>query len=262
MKSILIPILAALLLMTACGSPNPSSSSEVPSQSSSVSSETSSSNPEDTASPISQNIVVADAAMYRGVISEMKTTDGKTTMILSQAQGRDFGAPLLQIVFDENTKFSGDKAALKDGDYIEVYYGRPGAIDTTKPYGVLAVNTLPPVEMCIYNGTVVSIDTENSSILMKAMDGDMEYVFNFNDTTQFYMNKDDIKAGDTLHIYHNPASTRSMPPQSFAYEISVFKDVALAGNDIAPKTPAIEPAPASSTAPETPVTLPAILPEK
>ena len=49
----------------------------------------------------------------------------------------------------------------------------------------------------------------------------MQYVFNY-DSDTFYLDFDALKPGDQLNVLHSAASTRSLPPQSAAFEIAPY----------------------------------------
>lgn len=73
-------------------------------------------------------------------------------------------------------------------------------------------------------GTITNI-TE-SSLWIKTQDSYGEQVLNFNDSTAFINNSSDkiqsvkdLNIGDTIFAYISPASTRSFPPQSYAFVI-------------------------------------------
>ena len=50
----------------------------------------------------------------------------------------------------------------------------------------------------------------------------MQYVFNYDSSTQFYLDFDALKPGVQLNVLHSAASTRSLPPQSAAFEIAPY----------------------------------------
>ena len=85
-------------------------------------------------------------------------------------------------------------------------------------------------DLVVYNGTLVEITTdpekeEGCSLLLDPLTEDgMQYVFHVDESTQFYLDFASLKAGDKLHVIHSPASTRSLPPQSAAWEIFPYTE--------------------------------------
>ena len=79
-----------------------------------------------------------------------------------------------------------------------------------------------------YNGKLVEIvpdteDVDSGYLLLDPIDENgMQYQFNYGPDTQFNIDKDTLQAGDLLNVLHSPISTRSLPPQSPAYEISPY----------------------------------------
>ena len=50
----------------------------------------------------------------------------------------------------------------------------------------------------------------------------MQYRFNYGPETQFVIPLEQIAVGTQLNVYHSPAATRSLPPQSYALEVSAY----------------------------------------
>lgn len=172
---------------------------------------------------INEPIVVADAKKYRGKLISV-SEDGKIIK-LGQVEGTDFGLVEIEISINEDAKTNFDlskKPFIVDG-YYEVYYGE---IQEDNKTDAIAINYLADnYNDVITNCEVVSVDTTNGSILVKKLSNNEEVQFNYIDdgSTQIYMNIEDIKDGVQLNIYHSPVSTRSLPPQYFALEISPYK---------------------------------------
>lgn len=167
----------------------------------------------------SEPIHVADAAVYRGVVDDFAVDDnGHTALILRQVPGTDFGYPVLQAVLDENTRYSFDTTGMGNGSYLEIFYG--GQPDASGTVTAIAVNDMGPVDLVVYNGILVEANTEENYLLLDPVDENgMQYRFNFNDSTQFYLDSNALAPGDKLNVLHDAASTRSIPPQSFAREV-------------------------------------------
>lgn len=165
------------------------------------------------------SLMVADAPMYRGVVTEISHNGDYYEMTLESAEGTNFMYPTITMHTSDDTKASFDFEQTAVGDYLEVYYG--DRTDGVPPY-IIAANKLPPAEDCIFNGEVVEYDKEGGKLTLKSMAGENTVVFNFDDSTQFYMDTDKITAGAQLNVYHRGAMTRSLPPQGFAYEVRPF----------------------------------------
>lgn len=174
--------------------------------------------------------MVADAAMYRGTVTEIQKEETGTVVTLKQARGTDFGEPQMKFRFTESTRadFTPEK-----GQYLEVYYGGgPNVqLDQNQIYDVITAVKYLSEDMVVYNGIVKEIalpDAENKNgwISFVNIDGkdpdSIERVFNIGDETQIYLNLKEVKAGDKLNIFTNGISTRSIPPQSPALEIRKY----------------------------------------
>ena len=176
--------------------------------------------------PSQQRTTVADASLFRGTIEDFAVSDdGKTVLLMNRAIGSGYSQDL-KVKLTDSTNFDFDSTKMGNGTFLEVYYG-----DTvTNPDGsvdAIQINYLGTEDMVNYNGTVkeISLDPDESGsgyLLLEPIDNGMEYQFNFDSSTQFYMELGTIQQGDQLNILHSPVSTRSLPPQSFAWEVSKY----------------------------------------
>lgn len=179
-----------------------------------------------------EKVHVADAAMYRGTVMEIKENDGGKTLVLEQAKGTDFGSPTLTFVTTDDTRLSFEADKLVKGVYLEVYYGQaPGQkLDATKENNAIGINLYPSSEMVVFNGTIKVVEPNpdkegEGQITMSNLDREEEVVFNYSqDNTQFYLTFEDLKVGDKLNIFHSGAYTRSIPPQGSAIEVRMFTE--------------------------------------
>ena len=209
----LVAVFAALFLVAAllggC-SPAQETQQESSSQSSSQQEES---------QPEEQRLVVADAGMYRGEVYGV-TEDHFYAV---QVPGRNYGEDILSVSIGENTRFSFDQSTLKDGDYIEFYYG-----DLMESYPAqteaIAVNRLPDAEMCVFNGEIVELTEEegNLSLLLKRIGSEEEVLFRTGDSTNIYLNVDELKAGDKVSVLFSGAVALSLPGQATAQEIAPY----------------------------------------
>ena len=181
--------------------------------------------------PVSDDIYIADAAMYRGTVTKIEESDAGIIISLTEAVGTNFGSDkavveTMNFLITEST--SGD-TEIKEGDYMEVFYGRPmtGEFDYTATHDAIGMNKRFTEAMVIFNGTIKSIDRTDGMITRLSMiqlDTEQEVVFNVSDSTQLYLNADDLKEGDKLNIYHKGIYTRSLPPQGIPLEIRPFAE--------------------------------------
>lgn len=172
-------------------------------------------------------ISVADAAVYRGIIEDFSVSDGgKTVLNLIQVDGTNFGAPTLKVMLDDNTQYAVAPPTFGNGSYVEVYYGTG-----TNPDGSVtaaALNELLPVDMILFNGIVAEVtpDTDKTgsgSILVDPLEeGGMQFLFFYRPETVFTFDLATLKVGDKINVVHSAAATRSIPPQSNAYEIHLY----------------------------------------
>ena len=209
MKKSILVLLACLLttsaLLTGCDKPPASSSEPEPNTSST----------EPAPPPM-----VADAALYRGEITEAK--DG--SLVIAQVPGRIFGPDELTVLVDENTHLETPFTDLAVGDYIEVYYGRsPSGAPPTEVTAIL-INKLMPAEAVMLYAKVTDFFLEDGklkSISIETAKGE-PIVFRVDDNTQIYLTVADLKVGDELSIYHSGILAESYPAQGFALEVAPF----------------------------------------
>lgn len=227
MKKTLILFLSMLLVLSlsSCGKKPNTQLTESNSTNTTGQQESTTNDNNEEGNLIDEPIIVADAKKYRGKLISI-SEDGKIIK-LKQVEGTDFGLNEIEISIDEDTKINFDsskKLFMVDG-YYEVYYG---SVQDDNKTTAIAINYLADnYGDVITNCEVILIDTDNNSILVKKMDNSEEVQFNYIDdgSTQIYMNLEDIKDGIQLNVYHSPVSTRSLPPQYFALEISPYKSV-------------------------------------
>lgn len=171
---------------------------------------------------------VADAAMYRGEVVDVITSEnGDTSIVLEQVEGRDYGHEQIVFNLDEYTRINGELEDIQVGDYLEVFYGGAMTSSVVPHTGAIAINKLMPADIVVFNGEVNEIvfnddDKTEGYMLMTDLSTDMEIVFHFGEGTQIYMNIDEIKPGDKLNILHSGAVAMSMPPQGSALEIAPY----------------------------------------
>lgn len=183
-------------------------------------------------------LYVADAALYRGTVTEVSLKDGTGTFTLAQAAGTDYGAAEMTFTVDENTRFSYPLEKLTEGAYVEVFYG-----GEESPAGAIASNYLGEEEMIVYNGVLLGVQEDENggkSLVMASLDSEpfcgnstleelyplAEIVFHCGDDTQFYLSQDQLVLGAKLNILHTGATTRSLPPQGNALEVRMYKEIA------------------------------------
>lgn len=177
-------------------------------------------------------IYVADAALYRGTIVSLETSERGTIATLEQETGTDFGAKSMRFLFTEDSKTSFARKDLTVGKYLEVYYGRAlgEEIKSGTEKIALGANLYPEANMVLFNGIVEKVTPSKEkkgegSILVKDMANDQEVIFHYSEeNTRFYMNMEDFKAGTKLSILHRGMMTRSLPPQGSALEIRKFAE--------------------------------------
>lgn len=205
--------------------------------------------------------IPADAAMYRGTVSDTVVTTPKEgdpnqstyQFTLTQAEGTDFGAPALKFSFTADTRAD---FSPEDGQYLEVYYGRaPGApLNTDEAHSVITAIQYHSAEMVNFNGMVEAISPhpdkpEQGTLVMALIPTSVEqslanpasdpYIVHFNydnEETKFYLNFDEIKVGDKLNIFQSGAMTMSLPPQAFAIEVRPYAEPAKTDVSEAPAT--------------------------
>lgn len=176
-------------------------------------------------------IAVADAAIYRGVVEDFAVNDkGQTVLMLRRAEGTSF-SPRMNFALTENTAYSFDGSSIGNGAFLEIYYCADAAqndSETPTEAEAVAINDLGLEELVNYNGTLVEVSPDpnkegTGQLLLDPIDPNgMQYAFNYDSSTQFHLDFDALKPGDQLNVLHSAASTRSIPPQSAAFEISPY----------------------------------------
>ena len=213
-----IPLLLIAALLSGCAeSPTGTNSSEPESQSAPSSSQA------DQIIVTQDPLVVADAALYRGTVTQI---DGDQ-ITLEQEPGRDFGQASIQFLLDgETTKCNFDASLLEEGMYLEIYYGSGDTADNQVPRNAIAINYLGHVEQCIWNGEVTSLSDKDGypTLEIQSLQGDSSIIFRTGEETKFYLNQNDIQVGDLLNIYYSGILTDSLPPQGFALEVSPYEE--------------------------------------
>ncbi|MEG0541208.1 MAG: hypothetical protein RR528_02675 [Angelakisella sp.] len=236
MKKLFAISISALLILglAACGStPPPTSSapsiSVEPSPPPVSESESGSSNSLPEAPPIP-----ADAAMYRGTITNVTQEGDNHIVTLEQAEGTDFGAPSLKFAFTKDT-YAGFTPEV--GQYLEVYYGRaPGQpLDVAATHNIITAIKYQEAGMVNFNGTLKSVEAHPEkpgqgwlvveSLSAEGMQGEIRFNYGSEDT-QFYLNFDELKPGDKLNIFHPGVFTMSLPPQGSALEVRKYVEPA------------------------------------
>lgn len=201
----------------------------------------------------------ADTAIYRGVIEEFAVNDkGETVLLMRRATGSGYDANL-KVAINKNTRFESKNVQYGNGSFLEVNYG--GKADKNNMVTALNVKVLPSEDMVIFNGKFVSNTTDpdkkgSGQLLLDPIDANgMQFAFNYSDETGIYLDLTKLKKGDLVHVYHSAASTRSLPPQSFAFEISGYTapEKSSASIPAATLTPATAAA-SKDTVPLTPIT--------
>ncbi|MBZ3935793.1 hypothetical protein [Methanimicrococcus blatticola] len=173
----------------------------------------------------------ADTAMYRGNVTNIATANNTTTMTLAQVKGTNFGAATMKFVFDENSKMNFNISDLKNGQYVEVYYGAPasGTTNFSETQTVIVANVLRYAGQVVYNGEIVkvtpAVNASSTSYVGKIevkLENKTTMIFNCDENTQFYLNMSKVKAGEQIDIYGSWIVQTSMPAQTSAYEIREY----------------------------------------
>lgn len=171
-------------------------------------------------------LLIADAAMYRGAVTEVEQTEEGTVVSLEQAKGTDFGADSMRFLLGADTKLSFEIENLAIGGYLEVFYGaQPGEkadVQTIVP--AISAKLYASAEMVNFNGTleqVVSGQKEGTGrLMMTDLESGQTVIFNYSEEdTQIYLNLDELQTGDRLNIFHRGIFTLSLPPQGSPLEI-------------------------------------------
>lgn len=169
----------------------------------------------------------ADAALYRGVVGDITPGDEDSlTIEIAQPVGVNYSMPKLTVVVNKNTSAGFDTAGIKQGDYVEVYYG-PAGEQAPESVDAIVINRLAPAEVSVFNGTVKEItpdenDENSGDILLESLDDQSETIFHYSDETQFYLDFATLEVGTKLNIHHSGATTRSIPPQGNALEVRSY----------------------------------------
>ncbi|MDL2236944.1 hypothetical protein LJC56_03825 [Christensenellaceae bacterium OttesenSCG-928-K19] len=160
----------------------------------------------------------ADTAQYRGEIAAVAVENGETVLTLKQVEGTDFGTSELRVAVTGDTQSSADISTLMQGDYVEVWYG--GGQQEVED--ALVLNLLPVAQSSVFNGTLVELvqqDDSSGSILLAPVDGGEEMLFSYDAGTSVYVNLQDLMSGDEINVFFSGASTMSVPPQAYAWEL-------------------------------------------
>ena len=206
MKKIMAVLLAALMMMSLAGCAQNQAGNE-----------SSSSEQERSSVAEVQPPVVADAALYRGTVTE---TSGQQ-LTVEQYDGRDYGEVVIVFTLPEEVENT-----FQEGEYVEIYYG---ALKESAPAqaDAISVNKLADqAESVVTNGTIKEVTTgEDGTVtdLLLTDSNGQEVVFHISESTQIYMNAEDLKEGTEISVLHSGAFTMSLPPQGNALEISPWR---------------------------------------
>ena len=136
----------------------------------------------------------------------------------------------------EDTKIIG-----ADGEEITISDLEEGMLVNVEYSGIMTASEPPqnvPVSITVVTEETPEIETVASIGEVLAVEGDQivigedledpqtQIVFNTNEDTKFTkageeIGLEDIKAGDIINVVHSLAMTKSLPPQTYAYEIEV-----------------------------------------
>ncbi len=179
-------------------------------------------------------LIVMDASRYEGVVDDFAVSDQGYTVLMMKPS-HDSQEALFPIAITENTQFSFPSNELGNGAELQIYYQENAETGTAEAIAINRITTqttpMPaqiPADALTYRGSVteVRIDQQNplsGAVTMNDLEGGNPYTFNFSEeTTLLNLDMAAVKAGDLLEIKHSPVSTRSIPPQSAAYEISEY----------------------------------------
>lgn len=176
---------------------------------------------------------IEGASVFRGVVEDFAVDDKGRTAWIMQEEGAASGASAVTVLVDEETKFSVDTASIGNGSQLEIaYIPEEGAEGTVTQIKALAVNSLEEaVPSVLYTGEVVAVEANpekegSGFFLLKPLEGSeetMEWQFNYAAETLFQLEGglEAVKPGVKLTVGYNGISTRSLPPQSFAMEVSL-----------------------------------------
>ena len=170
--------------------------------------------------PEEPDLLVADAAMYRGTITSMAEGASSLLLTLEQAKGTNFGAASIEALLPPEAVLTFPIGELEEGGYLEIYYGGPLE---AQPVTVIAANLYPSAEMVNFNGVVGELrpDPEGAgTIVLFDIENGQEVVYHYAvGQTQLYLDLTQIQPGDQLNIFHRGIYTMSLPPQGSALEI-------------------------------------------
>ena len=183
------------------------------------------------AAPVEPLAAPEGSQVFRGTVEDFAVSDdGATVLLMRRAVGTSFPADLkVKLIADgsADTQFGMDADLLGNGSFLEVYY-TPGQENPDGSVTALVVNDALSEDLVYYNGTVVEVapdpeqEGEGYLLLDPLEEGGMQYRFNYGPETQFVIPLEQIAVGTQLNVYHSPAATRSLPPQSYALEISAY----------------------------------------
>jgi len=169
----------------------------------------------------------ADAAMYRGNVTNISVANDTTIITLEQVKGTNFGAAKKSFAFTDDSLANFDIEDLTIGRYVEVYYGAPIGAPAADPADVIVANLLSDASFIVYNGEIVSVTNSDTSggfsgNLVVKLENETTMIFICNSGTQFYINTSDLEAGTQVNILGNYVITTSEPPQNTAFEVRRF----------------------------------------
>ena len=183
------------------------------------------------AAPVEPLAAPEGSQVFRGTAEDFAVSDdGATVLLMRRAVGTSFPADLkVKLIADgsADTQFGMDADLLGNGSFLEVYY-TPGQENPDGSVTALVVNDALSEDLVYYNGTVVEVapdpeqEGEGYLLLDPLEEGGMQYRFNYGPETQFVIPLEQIAVGTQLNVYHSPAATRSLPPQSYALEVSAY----------------------------------------
>lgn len=179
--------------------------------------ESSSSVPESSSTQEVRPPAVADAALYRGTVTEV--LDSQLTV--EQYDGRDYGESVIVFTLPQE-----DPGSWQEGDYVEIYYGEIRETAPAQADAISVYKVADQAETVVTNGTVKEVataeDGEISGVLINDSNG-QDVFFHIGTDTQIYMNQDDLQEGKEISVLHTGVFTRSLPPQGNALEISPWR---------------------------------------
>ena len=206
MKKIMAVLLAALMMMSLAGCTQNQAGNE-----------SSSSKQESSSVAEVQPPVVADAALYRGTVTE---TSGQQ-LTVEQYDGRDYGEVVIVFTLPEEVE-----NAFQEGEYVEIYYGALKELAPAQADAISVNKLADQAESVVTNGTIKEVTTgEDGTVtdLLLTDSNGQEVVFHISESTQIYMNAEDLKEGTEISVLHSGAFTMSLPPQGNALEISPWR---------------------------------------